>query len=114
MPGLFFDKHYLFVVVILCLMMDAAVILYLITFLVDKVVLGISDKKAFYVVTKNKKEVCDYIINELGHTVTIFSATGGFSKKKTPVLFTVIPTSSSIASASLPVTPLFVKSTSIK
>ncbi len=72
--------------------MYAAVILYLITFLVDKVVLGISDKKAFYVVTKNKKEVCDYIINELGHTVTIFSATGGFSKKKTPVLFTVIPT----------------------
>ena len=72
--------------------MYAAVILYLITFLVDKVVLGISDKKAFYVVTKNKKKVCDYIINELGHTVTIFSATGGFSKKKTPVLFTVIPT----------------------
>lgn len=72
--------------------MYAVVILYLITFLVDKVVLGISDKKAFYIVAKDKKSVCDYIINELGHTVTIFSATGGFSKKKTFVLFTVIPT----------------------
>lgn len=72
--------------------MYAVVILYLITFLVDRVVLGISDKKAFYIVTKDRKGVCDYIINELGHTVTIFSATGGFSKKKTFVLFTVVPT----------------------
>lgn len=72
--------------------MYAVLILYLITFLVDKVVLGISDKKAFYIVTKDKKSVCDYIIKELGHTVTIFSATGGFSKKKTSVLFTVVPT----------------------
>ncbi len=72
--------------------MYAIIILYLITFLVDKVVIGISDKKAFYIVTSKKDEICDYVINELGHTITIFSATGGFSKKKNPVLFTVIPT----------------------
>jgi len=72
--------------------MYAVVILYLITLLVDKVILGISDKKAFYIVTKKKKEVCDFVINELGHTITVFSATGGFSKKKVHVLFTVIPT----------------------
>lgn len=72
--------------------MYAVVILYLITFLVDKVVLGISDKKAFYIVTSKQKEVTDYVIEELGHTITIFSARGGFTKKKVPVLFTVIPT----------------------
>lgn len=72
--------------------MYAIVILYLITFLVDKVILGISDKKAFYIITKKRKEVCDYVIKELGHTITVFSATGGFSKKKVAVLFTVIPT----------------------
>lgn len=72
--------------------MYAVVILYLISFMVDKVILGISDKKAFYIVTKKKKEVTDYVINELGHTITVFSATGGFSKKKISVLFTVIPT----------------------
>lgn len=70
----------------------AIIILYLITFLVDKVMLGISDKKAFYIITKNRKKVCDYVINELGHTITVFSATGGFTKKKVSVLFTVIPT----------------------
>ena len=72
--------------------MYAVVILYLITFLVDKVILGISDKKAFYIITKKKKKVCDFVINELGHTITVFSATGGFSNKKVSVLFTVIPT----------------------
>lgn len=72
--------------------MYAVVILYLITFLVDKVILGISDKKAFYIITKKKKKVCDFVINELGHTITVFSATGGFYNKKVSVLFTVIPT----------------------
>ena len=72
--------------------MYAVVILYLITFLVDKVLLGISDKKAFYIITKKKKEVYDFVINELGHTITVFNATGGFSRKKVSVLFTVIPT----------------------
>ena len=70
----------------------AAIILFLITYLVDKVLLGISDKKAFYIVTKRKKEISDYVINTLGHTITVFSATGGFTKKKVYVLFTVIPT----------------------
>lgn len=70
----------------------AIIILFFITFLVDKVMLGISDKKAFYIVTKEKKKVSDYVINTLGHTVTVFSATGGFARKKVYVLFTVVPT----------------------
>ena len=70
----------------------AVIILFLITVLVDKVMLGISDKKAFYIITKEKKKVTNYVINEMGHTITVFSATGGFTKKKQSVLFTVIPT----------------------
>ena len=70
----------------------AVVILYLMTLLVDRVILGISDKKAFYIITSKKKEVSDYVINTLGHTITVFSATGGFLKKRVSVLFTVVPT----------------------
>lgn len=70
----------------------AVIILFLITVLVDKVMLGISDKKAFYIVTKKRKQVSNYVINELGHTITLFSATGGFARKKQYVLFTVVPT----------------------
>ena len=70
----------------------AVVILYLMTLLVDRVLLGISDKKAFYIVTSKKKDVSKYVIDTLGHTITVFSATGGFSKRRISVLFTVIPT----------------------
>ena len=70
----------------------AIIILFLITTLVDKVMLGISDKKAFYIITSEKKKVSNFVINDLGHTITVFSATGGFTKKKVYVLFTVIPT----------------------
>lgn len=60
--------------------------------MVDRVLLGISSQKAFYIITKKKKEVLNFVINELGHTITVFNATGGFSSKKVSVLFTVIPT----------------------
>ncbi len=70
----------------------AVVILYLITFFVDRVILGISDKKAFYIITSKKQEVSDYVINTMGHTITVFNAKGGFTQKRVSVLFTVVPT----------------------
>lgn len=54
--------------------------------------LGISDAKVFYIITKNDKEVCDYIIDELGYELTIFDVKGGFLKKKNKVIMCAIPT----------------------
>lgn len=72
--------------------MYAILVLYIISYLTDKVLLGISDRKAFYIITSKKDEISHFVINELGHSVTIFDAKGGYSKEKNPVLFTVIPT----------------------
>lgn len=72
--------------------MYAIIILYIISILTDKVLIGISDSKAFYIITSKKEEVCDFVINELNHSITTMDAKGGFSNKKNPVLFTVIPT----------------------
>lgn len=72
--------------------MYAILILYIISLLTDKVLLGISDSKAFYIITTKQKEISKFVIEELGHSVTSFDAKGGFSKEKNPVLFTVIPT----------------------
>ncbi len=72
--------------------MYAIIIVYLISMLTDKVLLGISDKKAFYIITEKKDEISSFIINELHHSVTILDARGGYSNSKNPVLFTVIPT----------------------
>lgn len=72
--------------------MYALIVLYLISILTDRVLLGISDSKAFYIVTENDKEVKSFIMDNLGHGVTIFEARGGYENKKQKVLFCVIPT----------------------
>lgn len=72
--------------------MYALMLLYIISILADKVLLGISDSKAFYIVTEKQDLISDFVINDLHHTVTILDAKGGYTKTKNPVLFAVIPT----------------------
>lgn len=73
-------------------LMYSLIILYLISTITDKVVLGISDSKAFYIITSKEKEVKDFIINKLQHGVTVFNAKGGYNLEKQDVLMCVIPT----------------------
>lgn len=73
-------------------LMYSIVSLYIISILTDKVMLGISDSKAFYIITNEDEKVKKYIINELGHGVTIFKAKGGYTKENQRVIFCVIPT----------------------
>ncbi len=58
----------------------------------DRVVLGISRNKAFYIITRKPNDVIEYIVNNLNHTVTIVNAKGGYSNKKRKILLCVIPT----------------------
>ena len=74
------------------LFMYAVVVLYLMTVMTDRVILGVGQSKAFYIVTDKTFEVKKYILNNLGHGVTIFDSVGGFSKENQKVFFCVIPT----------------------
>lgn len=74
------------------MMLYAFIIIYITGFVIDKVILGISSNKAFYITTSREEEVRDYLINSLHHTVTIFDVKGGFLKKKRKVLLAVVPT----------------------
>lgn len=73
-------------------LMYALVTLYIISILTDKVLLGISDSKAFYIIAEKDEEIKRYVLEQLGHGVTVFDAKGGFTKEKQKVLFCVIPT----------------------
>ena len=73
-------------------LMYALVILYINSSITDKVMLGISDSKAFYIITDYDKEVSDFILTNLGHGVTVFNAKGGYGNNKKKVLFCVLPT----------------------
>ena len=71
--------------------MYAIIILYINSIILNKVLLGISNNKAFYIITTEDKKIKEYIINELKHSVTVFDVKGGFLEKKRNVLLTVIP-----------------------
>lgn len=70
----------------------ATIFLYINNLVLDKVLLGVSSNKAFYIITDKNKEIKEYIIKELNHTVTIFDVKGGFLNNKKDIIFTVIPT----------------------
>lgn len=70
----------------------AIIYLYINKIISDKVLLGISDNKAFYIITNKENQIKEFIINDLKHDVTSFDAEGGLFAKERKVLLTVIPT----------------------
>ena len=69
----------------------AVIFLYINSLVMDKVLLGISNNKAFYIITDKDTEVKAYIIKTLGHDITTFEVKGGFLEKNRKVMLTVIP-----------------------
>lgn len=70
----------------------AIVQLYIIGIITDKVMLGISSNKTFFIVTDKINEVKEYISDYLSRGVTILDAKGGYSKEDQEVIMAVIPT----------------------
>lgn len=66
--------------------------LYIVSLMTDKVMLGISSTKAFYIITEKEEEIEHYILKELGHGVTVLHGKGAFTGNKQAVLMCVIPT----------------------
>lgn len=70
----------------------ALIDLYIISILTDKVVLGVSSNKTFFIVTDKIDEVKEYITNTLSKGITVLDAVGGYSNNKQKVLMVVVPT----------------------
>ncbi len=69
-------------------------ILYIISIISDHIILGISDSKVFFIITRKEEEIRSYILENMGHGVTIFKASGGYAEINEHVLMTVLPTKS--------------------
>jgi uncharacterized membrane-anchored protein YitT (DUF2179 family) len=67
-------------------------VLYIISFMTDKVVLGISQSKAFYIVTEKEDQVKDFLLSITNGGVTMINAKGGYSNSKETLLLGVVPT----------------------
>lgn len=70
----------------------AILTLYIIGMVTDKVLLGMSYSKAFYIITNNVQEIKDYIYNEFKIHVTELDAIGGYSNHGSEVVMCVVPT----------------------
>lgn len=66
--------------------------LYVSSYVGDRIMIGISKNKAFYIITTNPIIIKDYIVNNLNHTVTVVNARGGYTDKKKKMLLCVMPT----------------------
>lgn len=62
------------------------------SYIVDRVTIGISDNKVFYIVTDKPLEVSEYISNKLHYDFTLINARGGYTNKKKKMLMSVIST----------------------
>lgn len=72
--------------------MYALIAVYITTMLTDKVLLGISDSKSFYVITEHETAIKKFLMNELGKGVTILEGRGGYTGDRKKVIMCAIPT----------------------
>lgn len=73
-------------------LMYSIISLYIISLMTDKVILGISQSKAFYIITDHETEVKRYISNKLKHGVTVLDGRGGYTGNNQKVIMCIIPT----------------------
>lgn len=66
--------------------------MYIISIMTDKVILGISNSKAFYIITDNETSVKKFILNHLSHGVTVLEGRGGYTGNNQKVIMCIIPT----------------------
>lgn len=68
----------------------SAIILYLSSIIIDKMLIGVSTTKLFYIKTTKIEEVKQFIIKELKTGVTVINVEGGYSSKKGKMLMCVV------------------------
>ena len=72
--------------------MYSLIITTLSTYLVDKLLIGISDSKTFFVQTSKEDQVKEFILKIIENGVTEFTTRGAFTNNKQKMLMCVVPT----------------------
>ena len=72
--------------------MYSVVSIVVISIMTDKVILGISQSKAFYIITDHETAVKKYILEHLSHGVTVLETRGGYTGNVQKMIMCIIPT----------------------
>lgn len=66
--------------------------MYIISVMTDKVILGISNSKAFYIITEHETSIKKFLLNGLSHGVTVLEGRGGYTGNNQKVIMCIVPT----------------------
>lgn len=66
--------------------------IYIISLISDKVIIGISQSKAFYIITEHEDEVKEFFSSHLSHGITVFNVTGGYTGNEKRMIMCILPT----------------------
>lgn len=72
--------------------MYAIIVLYIISIMADKVILGISQCKTFYIVTDHETSIKKFIMSYLSQGVTVLDGRGGYTGNHQKIIMCTIPT----------------------
>lgn len=64
----------------------------IISFITDKVIIGISNSKSFYIITEHDDIVKKFLNFQLGHGVTVLDGRGGYTGNKEKIIMCIVPT----------------------
>ena len=68
------------------------IVVCIMSWIIDKVMIGISQSKNFKIITSNETEVKKFLLRELSRGVTILDAHGGYTGNVLKVIMCVVPT----------------------
>lgn len=73
-------------------LMYSILTIYIVSIITDKVILGISESKMFYIITEHETAIKKFVLEHLSHGVTVLEASGGFTGDRKKMIMCIIPT----------------------
>ena len=62
------------------------------SYVVDRIIIGISNNKVFYIITEKPLEIKSYVMDKLHYSITEVKVRGGYTNKRRKMLMSVVPT----------------------
>lgn len=70
----------------------SVLVTYIMSIVVDRVMIGISESKTFQIITENETDVKKFLLNQLSHGVTVLQARGGYTGNHLKIIMCIVPT----------------------
>jgi uncharacterized membrane-anchored protein YitT (DUF2179 family) len=70
----------------------SVLVVYIMSLVIDKVMIGISESKTFQIITENETDVKKFLLTKLSHGVTIIHARGGYTGDNVKIIMCIVPT----------------------